>query len=329
MNIGIDVGFYATKAVGNRTQTIFPSFAVPPVRSRLSLNGHDRIVIESESGTFLVGDEAVRIGQGARQETAHWVGSPEWLTLFYSALSELTDATRFDAQVVIGLPLSDYDRDKKIVREILDGSHTFKRTGRVGQKCNVSDLRVVPQAWGAILDQLLDASGKICDPEMARHRYAVLDIGGHTVNYLAVDGLSDIPAESRGTQRGTWTVVRAVRDFLDAEHPDLAQLKDHKLMQAILETSIYDGGTRINLTPVTFPIIDEIGKEIVETARQHWGASAATFRSVLVIGGGAHIWRDHITAAFPHAKILTSPEFANARGFAKFAEYTAGKETPE
>lgn len=329
MNIGVDIGFYATKAIRGKARVIFPSFIARPVYSKMSLNSHGRIEIESESGQFLLGDEAIRIGQGARQETAQWVGSPEWLSLFYGALSELTEATQFKAQIVIGLPLADYDRDKRIVRELLYGVHSFKRAGRVGQRCNVNDLRVVPQGWGAVLDQLLDTNGKIVNPEMARQRFAVIDIGGGSVNYLAVDGLSDIPAESRGTQRGTWVVVRAVRDFLDAEHPGLSRLKDHQIMQAILSTVVYDGGEKVNLTPVTFPITDAIGQEIVETAQQYWGPKASTFRNVLAIGGGAHIWRDHICQAFKHAKVLPSPEFANARGFAKFSEYLAGKESTE
>lgn len=326
MNIGLDIGFFAVKAVGNHKQITFPSFITRPERSRLSLNGHGTIAVQSESGHFMMGDEAVKIGQGARQETAQWVGSPEWLSLFYGALSELTEATQFKGQIVIGLPLSDYERDKRITREILVGMHAFKRNGRAAQRCNVASVRIVPQAWGAIFDQVFDDGGKIIRAEMARHRVAVIDAGGHNINFLAVDGLSDIPNESRCTDRGAWTVVREVRDFLDTDHPGLSRLKDHNIMDGILSSELYDAGQRIDLAPISGPIIESIGGEIINTAQQHWGSGASTFRRVLVIGGGAYLWGESIKQAFPHAVVLDAPEFANARGFAKFANYNARRE---
>lgn len=321
MNIGIDIGYYATKAVVNDRQVVFPSFAAPFTASRVSLNHRDAIAIESESGHFLVGDQALRLGQGARQESAQWLGSPEWLSLFYASLSELTTATNFAARVVIGLPLADYDRDKRAIAEIVRGRHSFKRNGRRAQSFDVSDLRCIPQAWGAVLDELLSENGKVRNEAIADQRVAVLDIGGHTVNYLAVDGLADIPAESRGTNRGTWSVVRAVRDFLDREHPDLSRHNDHTLMRAAVDRRIFDGQDKIDLAPVVNPIINDIGDEIVRTARQYWGQGAGTYRQVLVIGGGAHLWSDHIHQAFTHARVLDEPVMANARGFAKFAAY--------
>ena len=178
MNIGIDIGYYATKAVVNDRQVVFPSFAAPFTASRVSLNHRDAIAIESESGHFLVGDQALRLGQGARQESAQWLGSPEWLSLFYASLSELTTATNFAARVVIGLPLADYDRDKRAIAEIVRGRHSFKRNGRRAQSFDVSDLRCIPQAWGAVLDELLSENGKVRNEAIADQRVAVLDIGG-------------------------------------------------------------------------------------------------------------------------------------------------------
>lgn len=321
MNIGIDVGFHTTKAVCDKRESIFPSFVTPYQASRVSMNHRDAISIQSESGHFLVGDQALRLGQGARQESAQWLGSPEWLSLFYSSLSELTTSSNFTARIVIGLPLSDYDRDKKLIAEIVRGRHTFKRNGRQTQHCTVDDLRCIPQAWGGVLDELLNENGKVVNEEISEQRIAVLDIGGHTVNYLAVDGLADIPAESRGTNRGAWTVVRAVREFFDREHPDLSRFKDHDIMRAVIAGHTCDGAKRIDLALVVDPIIDDIGDEIVRTARQYWGQGAGGFRQVLVIGGGAYIWFPHIKNAFSHARILDDPVMVNARGFAKFAAY--------
>ena len=113
--------------------------------------------------------------------------------MFYTACSELTAATQVSLNVVAGLPLADYARYKTTLRNRLLGTHTFTREGRSGQTLKIASLRVVPQAWGTVLSILLDVKGRIVRPELAKAKLAVVDIGGHTVNYLSVDGLSDVP----------------------------------------------------------------------------------------------------------------------------------------
>jgi plasmid segregation protein ParM len=323
MNIGYDGGFYAIKAASRGETTTFPSFAVRPVESHFSLDNHTAVVIQSDrTGELLVGKEAVKKGRaGARQEAADWIRSREYLAMFYRALSDLSSGRGVRVNLVTGLPLADYGRDKDVLRSVLEGSHTFTRQGRHSQTFTVESVRVVPQAWGAVLYLLLDDRGRVVEPELVNERVAVLDIGGRTVNYLSVDGLSDIPAESEGTHRGAWNVVRVVRDYLNGEHPVLNRLQDHDIMGAILSGEIYDANERVDLVPVTADILVDIGQEIVDTAEQYWGARAATHRRVLVIGGGSYLWKDDITGAFPQAIVLPQPELVNAKGFYRFACY--------
>ena len=329
VNIGYDGGFYAIKAVTKGETTVFPSFAVRPVESHFSLNGHTTVVIQSErTGELLVGREAVKKGRsGARQETAGWIRSKEYLAMFYRALSDLTSGKGVSVNLVTGLPLADYERLKDVLRAVLEGRHTFARQGRHSQTFTIESVRIVPQAWGAVLHLLLDDRGRVVEPELLQERVAVLDIGGRTVNYLSVDGLSDVPAESKGTDRGAWNVMRAVRDYLNGKHPVLNRLQDHDIMAAILAGEIYDAGEQVDLTPVTTGIMADIGQEIIDTAEQYWGERAATHRRILVIGGGAYLWKDRITQAFSQAVVLPQPELANAKGFYRFAYYVANQQS--
>lgn len=325
MDIGFDGGYHAIKAVSDGRRTHFPSFAARPAESLFSLNGHGSIVVEGAFGRYQVGAEAVKKGTGTRKETADWVRSDAWLALFCGACSELTRATLVTVNLVTGLPLSDFARDRVALRDRLLGTHSFTRQGRRGQTLKVESVRVVPQAWGAVLSLLLDDKGRIVQPELTKSKVAVLDIGGHTVNYLAVDGLSDVPSETRATERGAWNVVRTVRDYLDTHHPGLSRMKDHQVMQAIVDGETYDAGERVDLRPVVQPILDDIGQEIVDTASQYWGGGASTFRQVVVCGGGAYLWGAQIQRAFRHAVVLGDPEFANALGFYRFAAHLSNK----
>lgn len=325
MNIGHDQGFHSTKAIadGGR-QTVFPSFAARPSGSLFSMNEHEGAIITSvRTGQFQVGESAIKTARaGARLETASWVDTPEYLAMFYRALSDLTSAHGVSVNLVTGLPLADYTRDKDKLKSLLLSTHTFtrKETGHQ-QTITVESLRIIPQAWGAVLALLLDDRGTVVRPELSQEKVAVLDIGGHTVNYLSVDGLSDIPAESRGTDRGAWNVTRAVRDYLDTTRSGMTKMNDHAIMRAVTAGEVWDRGERVDLEPITRPILDDIGHEIVSTAAQYWGDGAATFRRVLVIGGGAYLWGKHIKQAFRQAVVLDKPELANALGFYRFAVY--------
>ena len=325
MNIGYDGGFYAIKAIANGRWVHLPSFATRPTDSLFSLNGHQSIVVDGAFGRYLVGSEAVKRGSGARKETADWIESEQWIALFLGAYSELTRATQATINLITGLPLADYARDKALLRDRLLGTHSFAREGRHRQTLKVESVRVVPQAWGAVLALLLDAKGRIVRPELAKSKLGVLDIGGHTVNYLSVDGLSDIPSETKGTERGAWNVVRAVRDYLDAEHPGLSRMQDHQIMQAVIAGETWDAGERVDLQAVVKPVLADIGREIVDTASQYWGAGAATFRQIIVCGGGAYLWGQHIRKNFRQAVVLERPEYANASGFHRFAVHIGSK----
>jgi len=320
VDVGFDGGFYAIKAVCGDKRVSFPSFVTRPAESLFSLNGHTTMIVASEYGRYLVGQEAIKKGMaGARKETAAWIQSPEYLALLYGALSDLTNANQATVNLVTGLPLADFQRDRAALRDRLLGVHQFVREGRHWQTLKIETVRVVPQAWGAVLALLIDDRGRVVRPELAKAKVAVLDVGGHTVNYLSVDGLSDIPSETQGTERGAWTVVRAAREYLDVSHPGLNRMQDHAVMQAIVDGGTFDAGEFVDLRPIVKPIIDDIGQEIVDRAAQYWGAGAATFRQVIVCGGGAYLWGEHIKRAFRQADILPDPEYANARGFHNFA----------
>jgi hypothetical protein len=194
-----------------------------------------------------------------------------------------------------------------------------------GQTLKVESVRVVPQAWGAVLSLLLNDRSRLLRPELAKSRVAVLDIGGRRVNYLAVDGLSDVYSETRATERGAWNVARTVRDYLDTHHHGLSRMKDRQVMQAVVDGETCDAGRYVDLRPVVQPIIDDIGQEIVDTASQYWGGDESPFRQVIVCGGGAYLWGAHIMRAVQHAVVLDGPEFTNALGFYRFAVHLSNK----
>lgn len=328
MDVGSDIGFYSTKYVTRRnaqgqlqmTRDSFPSFVAPYTKSSLSLNGQDDIVIALDGQSFYVGESAIRKSKGTRKEFSNWVESIDWRVLFCATLAELTDKPSGSVNVVVGLPLNDYNRQREQVKARLETEWSFAaRNGN--QTITVESATVIPQAWGAILCRLLDVHGHILDPSLVKSRQAVIDIGGHTVNYLGVDGLSDIPDESKATNRGSWTVMRHVRDYYNAYYPELNRFPDHRIMNHIVQRGAWYADQFIDLSGIVDELIVDIASEVIYTAQTYFGQGLKTYRHVYVIGGGAYLLGDAIKNVFNHAVILDSPEYSNAEGFYRYANY--------
>lgn len=329
MDFGSDIGFHSTKYVTRRNPTgqlrlqrgTFPSFVAPYTRSSLSLNGTDDVIIDYGDSRYYVGESAVRKAKGTRKGFSDWINSTDWRVLFCATLARLTDKPTGIANVVVGLPLNDYARQREIVKTTLEQTWRYTHMTNGYQSIDVESATVIPQAWGAILCRLLDVHGNVQDASLVKSRQCVIDIGGHTVNYLAVDGLSDLPDESHATNRGTWTVMRKVRELYDAEYPELNALPDHAVMTHIVDRQVYYGGECIDLSTIVNKPIGDIATEIIDTAQTHFGQGLKTFRHVYIIGGGAYLTGGIIKSAFDHATVFESPEYVNAEGFYRYANY--------
>jgi len=323
MNIGLDVGYSATKAIAGNRRVTFPSVVGTPDKARFSLNGTADNIILTEPAHVLIGAGAVLQSRHLkRREDRGWTESDEWYQLTMAAWSELTTAS-VDMVVVTGLPVAFYN-DKDKVRASLIGSHTTTREGRNRQTFNVTDVRVVPQPFGALLAAVLTNTGQIPPGHpLATGNVGVVDVGGKTTNLLSVDQLTEIGRETSSVSVGAWGVVRAVRAYLADACPDL-EVRDHQLMQAIASRSIKYFGESVNLGDVVDAALEPMAEQVIAEATQLWNG-AAGLDAILVTGGGALLMGDKIKKHFQHARVVEQPVWANALGFWRFAQ-RIGKE---
>jgi len=317
MNAGMDVGYSATKAVSGDRRGTFPSVVGTPDKARFSLNGNQSIV--------LVAPDHVQVGEGAifqsrflnRREDRRWIESDEWYTLALASLTELTAATMVKLRIVTGLPVAFYS-DKVLVRDRLLGEHKVQREGRHAQVLRVTNCRVIPQPFGALLAATLDNLGRIVDNALATGTVGVIDVGGKTTNLLSVNRLVEIGRGTASVSVGAWDAVRAVRRWLTDYCPDL-HLRDHQGVDAIIAREGRDYGEPVDLAAVVEAALEPLADQVLAEATQLWNGGAA-LDAVLVSGGGALLLGPHIKAHFRHARVVGDPVFANALGFWRFAQ---------
>ncbi len=319
MNIGLDVGYSAVKAIAGNRRVTFPSVVGTPDKARFSLNRADTgDIILMEPAHVLVGAGAVVQSRHLkRREDRGWIESTEWYHLALAAFTELTTATSVELRIVTGLPVAFYS-DKDRVRDRLLGEHRTTRDGRRAQSLKIVDCRVTLQPFGALLAEALDDRGRIADQDLATGFVGVIDIGGKTTNLLSVYRLSEIGRETASVSVGVWSVARAVKDYLADRCPDL-ELRDHQVLNAIMARQVKYFGEPVDLDRVVDAALSPMAEQVVAEATQLWNG-AAGLDVILVTGGGALLLGQAIKAHFRHARVVSDPVFANALGFWRLAQ---------
>ena len=319
MNIGLDLGYSEVKAKAKRRQARFASCVGTPDKARFSFSEDSAGIVLVEPAHVLVGEQAVTQSRFVnRREDRSWIESDEYYYLALAALTELTKATVAELRIVTGLPVAFYN-DKGVLRNLLLGEHRAAREGRRAQVFKVTDCRVIPQPFGALLAESLDDQGNVADKELATGNVGVIDVGGKTTNLLSVSRLSEIGRETASVSIGAWDVVRAVRDWL-ADHCPNLELRDHQIVSAIIAREVEYYGEPVNLEPVVDTALGPMAEQVIAQATQLWNGGAG-LRAILVSGGGAHLLGPAIQAHFRHARVVEEPVFANAIGYWKFAQH--------
>ncbi|HIQ01893.1 MAG TPA: ParM/StbA family protein [Anaerolineales bacterium] len=322
MNVGLDVGYSAVKAVSGERRATFPSVVGTPDKARFSLSGGHSII--------LTHPDHVQVGEGAvtqsrflrRREDRHWVESAEWYALALAAFTELTVAKMVELRIVTGLPVAFYG-DRQVVRDRLLGSHRVQREGRHAQTLKVVDCRVIPQPFGALLAACLDDRGRIADRDLATGAMGVIDVGGKTTNLLSVNHLSEIGRETASVNVGAWDAVRAVKDYLAEHYLGLEDLRPHQVVEAVIRRRVRYYGEPVDLSGVVEEVLEPLTEQVLAEATQLWNGGA-TLDAILVSGGGALLLGPYICRHFRYARVV-EPVFANALGFWRFAQRLAGR----
>jgi PRTRC genetic system protein D len=321
MNVGLDVGYSATKTISGNRRSTFPSVVGTPDRARFSLNGNESIVLLSPDHVQ-VGEGAVRQSRFiAPREDRAWITSDVWRNLARAALTELTTANRAELRVVIGLPVAFYD-DRQAVRDWLLGNHRVQREDRSAQTFQVISCHVIPQPFGALLSMALDNRGRIVDRTLASGTVGVVDVGGKTTNLLSVDHLSEIKGETGSVSVGAWDIVRTIQEWLAHHYPGLEELRGHQVIDAITTRRVKYYGDTVDLSPIVEETLEPLAEQVLAEASRLWNVGA-TLDTILVTGGGALLLGPAVQRHFRHARVVEDPVFANALGYWRFAERVA------
>ncbi len=320
---GFDTGYFANKATDGTVQKSILSVTSPAVGEIYTLDGAsvaDAIEVKG-LGNFAFGKVAIQQSDFLnRREERTWYKKDMYKVLFLAMITELWDDREIDLTTTVGLPVSFYSKDKDELREILSGEYTVQRQGRHEQLINIDpdNLSIVPQAYGVLLANSLNQNGDVHQEggKIMQSTSGVADIGGHTTNLQAVERMTQLIGQSESIDIGGWKAVKAIRRYIKQVCPDLPELADHKIADAIKNKSIDYYDDVVDLTDPVETTCRGMAQTIAARMTTLWD-NGAGLQQILVAGGGAKMLGDLLKEEYPHPgmKIVNDPIFSNAIGF--------------
>lgn len=287
---GVDLGYGYTKATDGERSVTLPSVAGHKVPLHEGVeNGHTaEVTVKGQD--YYVGEAALQSPVQYQPLRDDKTDEDTTEVMLHAALLGLAQGHE-RVSLVTGLPVDHYWQQRDDVLSLMGDSHRVRSNGHA-LNIRVERKKVVPQPLGALLDEVLDAEGRIVS-ELAEQTVTVVDIGYYTLDILTVRGLAIQRNLSWSVNVGMATAYREIARSLGG-------IPIHEVDRRI-RTGAVKGHREI---------LEAVAKKVEEQAQQ---ACPGVF---LIAGGGG---RTLYPMLFNQEKrmLANNPQMANVRGFLK------------
>jgi len=332
LTIGLDIGYGVVKVATNDTSLSFPSVMGHAHEIKFQQDmiqqKYPGDQITDEEGKWFVGDlamaqvpagELLRLrGRTANEKT---MGNAFRLRLAKVAIGKLVQGVWgrdvIHLRLAVGLPV-DHMRDAVELKENLSGQHLI-HTDVCEIIANVTDVMVMPQAYGAIYSQMLTPTGEL-NVHHTYMRTGVVDVGTYTVDIALDDDGEFISSESGSVEGGVYTAQERIATMLER---DYREKMPYKIVEQVLRTGIFTAsGTPVDYRAEVEDALSPLRSATLGLMSEKW-QRGTTVDVIYLTGGGAELVYEQIMDAYPQAKLVPQAQMANARGYLYYANFAA------
>ena len=312
----VDVGSgntkFVTGVVGNEIRCAsFPSVAYPSSGETPHWPASERrktVCIPVGPLFYEVGPDVGLAADTFRAKQLHdeYTESPEYMALLRGALS-MMKVSHIDL-LIVGLPVALFSLKKSSLEKTMAGEHQIGG----GKTVTVAKAMAVAQPQGALVHYAAEHKKMAT---IGTEQSLVIDPGSRTFDWLVTRGMRLVQKQSHSINRGMSDVLRLLAaeiskdvgsPYRDYDAIDLA-LRSGK--SPVIFQKPYDMGRHL-------PLAESVAQQAVSTMRQ-WIETPESLQNIILVGGGAFLFKKAVKAAFPKHRIheVKEPMFANVRGF--------------
>ena len=312
----VDVGSGNTKFVAGANGAdircvSFPSVAYPSSDGLPSWPSGDRrktTFIPIGALFYEVGPEVALAADTFRARQLHdeYIESPEYMALLRGALG-MMKLSHIDL-LVVGLPVALFAVKKAALEKAMTGKHDVGD----GKTVTVAKALAVAQPQGALVHY---ASVHQKMAEIGKEQSLIIDPGSRTFDWLVAQGMRLVQKQSHSINRGMSDVLRLIAHAITKDIG--TPYRDYDAIDLALRTG---------KPPVIFqkpydmkhlmPLAESVADQAVSSMKE-WLEAPHSLQNIILVGGGAFLFRKAVKAAFPRHRIheVKEPMFANVRGF--------------
>ncbi len=336
--IAIDIGFGFTKATDGKDFLVFKSVYGEAVdlqfrESLLDTSSHDEhIQIEIDETAYFVGELAERqsSSRSFTLDQNQFISSSSKI-LALATLSKLVHQPKQSIKLVVGLPIGHYRQYKDELAKMLKTTHEFTAIGAQGERIEhaitVTDVRVLPQPIGTVMDRLLSITGIAKSQRFANDKIGIIDVGFRTTDYTISD-------KGRYSERGSLTTKNGISKAFAKIGTKLKEASNidveiYRLFEAVDSGSIKIRGKSYDLNPITEKAFKQLATAIATDANTVW-ADDWDIDAIMITGGGGAVLAPYIEKQLEGVVIPVKQDLDyrlhNVRGYFKFGLYTWRKQ---
>ncbi len=289
----------------------FPSVAYPSSADTSAMPAAEKrktVCIPVGSLFYEVGPDIHLAADTFRAKQLHdeYTESPEYMALLRGALS-MMKVPHIDL-LVVGLPVALLALKKAALEKAMTGSHEIG----AGRTIRVRKALAVAQPQGALVHYAAEHEKMAT---IGTEQSLVIDPGSRTFDWLVTRGMRLVQKQSHSINRGMSDVLRLMAAEISKDIG--TPYRDYDAIDLALRTG---------KAPVIFqkpydmkrhlPIAESVAQQAVSTMRQ-WIETPESLQNIILVGGGAFLFKKAVKAAFPKHRIheVKEPLYANVRGF--------------
>src|SRR5579859_1875532 len=286
-----------------------------------------------EATAYAVGElalqQAVDVyhGRGDIQRNASKYSLRALLTVAASLIPD----TEFGLYVVTGLPSETYIKNMALrnsIKAALEGTHLFTVDyGKTYRRVTIEVATVVMEGAGALITYGDKSMSKTTES-------GVIDIGGRTTDLYVARGQVPVTDYCKGKPLGVESATQMLMDTFESKYErSLSLLEAREIMYAYAsngsidypDIAVYGRTVKEHvLEQLATEAVMQVGSEIVSFIASAWRQSdrdavAASFKPVLLVGGGVYYFYQVLKQRIPHLSRPDDPIHANALGYCNLA----------
>ena len=312
----VDVGFgntkFVTGCINDEIRCVtFPSVAYPSARDLSTVPAAERrktVAVPINGLFYEVGPEVNLAADTFRATQMHdrYTETPEYAALLRGALNLMKVGT-IDL-LVVGLPVAAFAAKKAALEKAMTGMHEVG----TGRTVLVRKALAVAQPQGALV-YYASLHQKL--KEIGNEQSLVIDPGARTFDWLVTRGMRLVQKKSHSINRGMFDILQAIANEISDDIG--TPYRDFDAIDTALRTGkspvIYQKAYDMSRL---MPIARTIAQQAVSSMMQ-WIDASYSFQNIILVGGGAFLFKKVVKDAFPKHKIheIKDPIFANVKGF--------------